>query len=66
MRQFRFGLFFFAVIILILQLTVVNYTDLSWAENKGSYLGIMSMILIILGVIFPNKDGIENHTKNTE
>ena len=42
----------FAVIIIAGQMTVVDYVDLSWSKNAGSYLGIISMILLILSMIY--------------
>ena len=63
MKKFRIGLVIFAVIIIIGQLTVVEYTDLSWSENAGSYLGIISMILLIISMIYSNKYEKKNQTK---
>ena len=55
MRKFRFGLMFFAVVVIIGQLGVVEYTDLSWSVNAGSYLGIISMICLIVAMISSNR-----------
>ncbi|MGZ2368153.1 hypothetical protein ACXR6G_00020 [Ancylomarina sp. YFZ004] len=63
MRKFRIGLITFAVVIIIGQLGVVEYTDLSWSENAGSYLGIISMILIIMSMIYSNRYDEKNQTK---
>ena len=51
-RKLRIGLMIFAVIIIAGQMTVVDYVDLSWSKNAGSYLGIISMILLILSMIY--------------
>lgn len=63
MKKFRIGLIIFAVIIIIGQLTVVEYTDLSWSENAGSYLSIISMILLIISMIYSNRYDKKNQTK---
>ena len=45
----------FAIIIIIGQLTVIDYNDLSWSNNAGSYLGIISMLILIIGIPIGNK-----------
>jgi hypothetical protein len=54
MKNFRLGLTIFAVIIIIGQLTVTDYSNLSWSNNAGSYLGIISMICLIVAMIGSN------------
>ncbi len=54
MRKFRFGLIVFAFIIIIIQLTVTDYSDLSWSNNVGGYLGIISMVCLIIAMISSN------------
>jgi len=63
MRKFRIGLIISAVIMVVVQLGVVEYSDLSWSVNAGSYLGILSMILLILSMIFSNRYEKKNQTK---
>lgn len=55
MRKFRFGLITCAVIIIICQFIIVDYTDLTWSKNAGSYLGIISMILLIIAMFYSNR-----------
>ena len=50
MEKFRRGLIIFAVVLIIAQLTVIDYSNLSWSNNAGSYLGIFSMICVIISV----------------
>ncbi len=50
MKKFRRGLIIFAVVLIIAQLTVIDYSNLSWLNNAGSYLGIFSMICVIISV----------------
>ncbi len=52
MKKLRIGLMIFAVIFIAGQMTVVDYADLSWSKNAGSYLGVISMILLILSMIY--------------
>ncbi len=40
---------------------VVDYSDLSWTENAGSYLGIVSMLLLIVSMVLSN----QHEKKNT-
>jgi len=63
MRNFRIGLMFFAVVVIIVQLGVVEYIDLSWSVNAGSYWGIISMILLIISMIYSNRYEKKNQTK---
>jgi len=63
MRKFRIGLIILAVVVIIVQLGVVEYTDLSWSENAGSYWGIISMILLIISMIYSNRYEKKNLTK---
>jgi len=63
MKKFRIVLVIFAVIIIIVQLTVVKYTDLRWSENTGSFLVIISMILLIISMIYSNRYEKKNQTK---
>ena len=53
MRKFRIGLIVFAFIIIV-QLTITDYGDLSWSNNAGSYLGIISMVCVIIAMISSN------------
>jgi glucose uptake protein GlcU len=63
MKKFRIGLIIVSILIIIGQLTLVNYSDLSWSENAGSYLGIISMIFLILGMILSNKHETKSQEK---
>jgi hypothetical protein len=46
MKKFQITLLIVAATILIANLFLINYNDLSWSKNGGQYLGIISMILI--------------------
>lgn len=47
MKKFGIVLIIFALIIIVAQLVVIDYSNLSWSKNSGSYLSILSMIFII-------------------
>ncbi|NLR94065.1 hypothetical protein [Flammeovirga agarivorans] len=52
MKKGRIVTIILAITVIIGQLTVVDYSNLSWKNNMGSFLGILSMILLILSTIF--------------
>lgn len=47
MKKFRRGMITVAIVIIIAQLILIDYSNLSWSNNAGGYLGIFSMILLI-------------------
>ncbi|MCU4175657.1 hypothetical protein [Carboxylicivirga sp. N1Y90] len=61
MKKFRNRLMIFACIVIVGQCMVVDYSDLSWTENAGSYLGIVSMLLLIVSMVLSN----QHEKKNT-
>jgi len=63
MKKFRIGLIVFAIIIIIGQLTIMDYINLSWSNNGGSYLGIISMICLIISMVLSNRYE-KNESKN--
>ncbi|MEA3499765.1 MAG: hypothetical protein U9R41_01910 [Candidatus Marinimicrobia bacterium] len=54
MRKFRFILIGIATIIAIANLIIIDYSNLNWTTNAGFYLGIASMILLIIAMIISN------------
>ena len=63
MRKFRIGLIITAVVLILVQLGVIEYSDLSWSVNSGSYWGIISMIFLIISMILSNRYDKKNQTK---
>ncbi len=55
MRKFRIWLIVFASILLIVHLIMIDYHNMSWSQNDGSYIGIFSMICIIISMILSNR-----------
>ena len=51
MRNTKFILIGVAVVLIIGNISVTDFGDLSWSNNAGSYLGIMAMILLVAGMV---------------
>ena len=51
MYNFRTWMVIIAAILIIAQFIIIDYSNLSWSKNAGSYLGIASMILLIISLI---------------
>ena len=50
-NKFRYTLALVAKSVIVIHLTIlVDYSDLSWDNNSGSYLGITSMLLLIFAM----------------
>ena len=55
MKKYRNVLIVVAIVLVVIQLTKLDFSNLSWSNNEGSYLGVLSMIFIILSMIFSNR-----------
>ncbi|MCE1169628.1 MAG: hypothetical protein LWX70_16230 [Sphingobacteriia bacterium] len=52
MNQVRIGLLILAILGICGEFVfVIDYNDLSWSNNAGSYLTIMSMVLLVVSMI---------------
>ncbi len=51
MQKFRYSLIVFAIVIITAHLFLIDYNNLSWSTNAGSYLGIVSMISLIAAMV---------------
>jgi len=47
MKKIRIGMIVVAVILVIGELLMIAYSNLTWSKNLGSYLVIIAMILTI-------------------
>jgi len=54
MNKFRIGISIFAIVVIIAELLIINYDNLSWSKKAGSYLVIISMIFLIISMILSN------------
>ncbi|WP_224484034.1 Rnf-Nqr domain containing protein [Robertkochia aurantiaca] len=55
MRKFRKYLAVFAFLIIILELLLPDYSDLSVRNNLGSYLTLLAMTCVIIAMILSNR-----------
>ena len=55
MKRYRSGIIALTVVLIIIQLVMVDFDELSWSNNYGSYLGVLSMALLILAMIASNR-----------
>lgn len=53
-RNLQIFLAFAAIGLMVLQLFQMNYSDLSWTENKSSYSSLISSALLLL-ILFVSK-----------
>ena len=51
MKNAKFILIGVAVVIIIGHISVTDFGNLSWSNNSGSYLGIIAMILLVIGMV---------------
>ncbi len=55
MNKARKILILFASLLFIFNLALVNFGDLKWSTNSGSYLGMIAMGCVIIAMIFSIK-----------
>ena len=51
MKNAKYILIGVAVVLIIGQISVTDFGDLSWSNNSGSYLGIIAMLLLVVVMI---------------
>lgn len=51
-NKIRIGLIVFSVAIIIAELTIIDFSNLTWSKNLGSFSVIVAMILVIISSIF--------------
>lgn len=56
MNKLRKGIIVFAAAIILGQVILIDYDDLNWSTNAGSYLSILSMIFIIISMLVSNQE----------
>jgi len=61
MRKLSIGFIIAATIVILGELTIIDYSNLSWSENRGSYLVIVGMIFTISALILSIR-----HEKNNK
>ena len=66
MKKFRIGLIVVAVIVVIGELIIIDYSNLTWSKKMGSYLVIMGMILTISSLISSIRHDKKQQAKLTD
>jgi len=61
MKKLSIGFIIAATIVILGELTIIDYSNLSWSENRGSYLVIVGMIFTISALILSIR-----HEKNNK
>jgi nicotinamide riboside transporter PnuC len=51
MKNFRAGVIIVAMIVIVVDLTFINYSDLSWESNMGPFCVEIAMILVIISQV---------------
>lgn len=51
MKNAKFILIGVSLVIILGNITIIDFGDLSWANNSGSYLGILAMLLLIMVLV---------------
>ena len=66
MKKFRIGLIVVAVIVVIGELIIIDYSNLTWFKKMGSYLVIIGMILTISSLISSIRHDKKQQAKLTD
>ena len=66
MKKFRIGLIVVAVIVVIGELIIIDYSNLTWSKKMGSYLVIIGMILTISSIILSIRNDKKQQAKLTD
>ncbi len=62
MSRFRIALLAFAVIVIVVHLTMIDYADLRWSNNSGSYFGIAAMACVIASLLLSRSAMKKDHS----
>jgi hypothetical protein len=52
MKKIRIGLIVAGIIIIIVNLILLDYSNLKWTENSGSYGAIIASCIGIIGMVY--------------
>ncbi|MCC5921643.1 MAG: hypothetical protein LAT68_14600 [Cyclobacteriaceae bacterium] len=55
MNRFKASLIIVACVIILGQLILVDFSDLSWSNNSGGYLSMTSMVCLIVAMMLSEK-----------
>ena len=50
-KKNRIGVIVFAVVLIIAELTIIDFSNLTWSKNLTPFIQIIAMILLIINMI---------------
>jgi predicted ferric reductase len=50
-KKVKVGLIILAIVLIIANLTLIDYRNFTWTNNLSKFLGIMAMIGLILSIV---------------
>jgi len=50
-KKIRIGVIVFAVVLIIAELTIIDFSNLTWSKNLTPFIQIIAMILLIINMI---------------
>jgi len=65
-KRIRVGLIIIAIVIIIADLTFIDYGNLTWSKNLSSFLGIFAMICVIIGMTIQIRNDKKQQAKLTD
>ncbi len=51
-KRARIIFLIFVLVLIIVSITQIDYSDLSWATNRGWYWPIIAMLIIVFGTVY--------------
>ena len=51
MKNYKVGVIIVAMIVIVVDLTFINYNNLTWESNMGPFCGEIAMILVIISQV---------------
>lgn len=55
MKKFRNRIALVALGLILIQLVIFDYSDVTWEANRGTYIGLISMVGVIVSMILSNR-----------
>lgn len=63
-KRMRVVLIVLAVILIIANLAMIDYSNFTWADNLPKFLGITGMIVLIISILLQIKQDKKQQTKS--
>jgi len=65
-KKTRVGMIIVAIAIIIVDLTFIDYGNLTWSKNISSFSGIIAMVCLIIGMLIEIRWDKKQHAKWTD